>query len=59
MSKNQPVKGKGQHGIGAKGQGKMTFFQTGIAEALRRSKSRLHPKSHAQAEFRTANGHWV
>lgn len=57
MSKNQPV--RGQHGIGAKGQGKMTFFQTHIAEALRRSKSRLHPKGRGPASIRNANGHWV
>jgi hypothetical protein len=58
MAKNrQPA--KAQHGIGAKGQGKATFFQSRIALAIRRSKSRMHSKNGTRSGFRNTDGHWV
>lgn len=58
MSKNHRTV-NGQHGIGAKGQGKATYFQTRIAEALRQSKARLHPKNLRKSSFKNSNGHWA
>ncbi len=57
MSKNSPV--KGQHGLGARGQGKLLYFHIQISHAIRQSKDdvlrkRDHPHDHCQP-----NGHWA
>ena len=57
MSKNSPA--RGQHGIGARGNGKLLYFHTNIAQAIRHSKEKLFRKSRKPAEFRESNGHWV
>jgi hypothetical protein len=48
-----------QHGIGARGQGKLVFVQTRIAQAIRHSKARLQRKDRNRVGYRDANGHWV
>jgi hypothetical protein len=57
MAKNSPA--KGHHGLGARGQGKLLYFHTRVAQAIRHSKEQLLRKYHKQPEYRQANGHWA
>ena len=57
MTKNGPA--KGQHGIGARGNGKLLFFHTNVAQMIRHSKERLFSKPSKNTEYRQQNGHWA
>jgi len=57
MSKNSPA--KGEHGIGARGNGKLLYFHSNIAQMIRHSKERLFRKDRKPTEYRQANGHWM
>jgi hypothetical protein len=57
MTKNNAA--KGQHGIGARGQGKLLFFHTRITQAIRHSKDQMFRKRRQAHGFRQSNGHWV
>jgi hypothetical protein len=57
MSKNTPV--KGEHGIGARGDGKLLYFHTNIAQTIRHTKDKLLRKTRKPVEYRQPNGHWV
>jgi hypothetical protein len=57
MAKNSPA--RGQHGIGARGEGKLLYFHTRVSQAIRHSKEQLFRKHRKQPEYRQADGHWV
>ena len=57
MAKDSP--GKGQHGLGARGQGKLLYFHIGVVHAIRHSKEQLFRKYRKQPKYRQANGHWA
>ena len=57
MSKHSPA--KGDRGIGARGTGKLLYFQSNVAQAIRHSKEKLFRKSRKPVEHRQPNGHWV
>ena len=57
MAKNSPA--KGQHGLGARGQGKLLYFHTRVTYAIRHSKEQLFRKYRKQPEYRQSNGHWA
>lgn len=50
---------KGQHGLGARGQGKLLYFHTRVANSIRHSKEQLFRKYRKQPEYRQSNGHWA
>ena len=57
MAKNGSA--KGQHGLGARGQGKLLYFHTRVTQVIRHSKEQLFRKYRRQPEYRQANGHWA
>jgi hypothetical protein len=57
MAKNSAA--KGQHGLGARGQGKLLYFHTRVTHAIRHSKEQLFRKYRKQPEYRQSNGHWA
>ncbi|MBF9069852.1 hypothetical protein [Streptacidiphilus fuscans] len=57
MSKSMAV--KGHHGLGARGQGKLLYFHTQLAHAIRQSKEQLDRKRQRPHEFRQPDGHWA
>ncbi len=57
MAKSSPA--KGQHGLGARGQGKLLYFHTRVSYAIRHSKEQLFRKYRKQHDYRQANGHWA
>ncbi|NUP53205.1 MAG: hypothetical protein HOW97_38670 [Catenulispora sp.] len=57
MAKNSPARGR--HGIGARGQGKLLYFHTRVAQTIRQSKEQLFRKYRKQSEQRQADGHWA
>jgi hypothetical protein len=57
MSKNSPS--KGQHGMGARGNGKLMYFHANIAQMVRHSKDKMLRKSGKPVEYRQPDGHWV
>jgi hypothetical protein len=57
MSKHSPA--KGDRGIGARGTGKLIYFQSNVAQAIRHSRDKLFRKGRKPVEFRQSDGHWV
>jgi hypothetical protein len=57
MSKHSSA--KGDRGIGARGQGKLMYLQTSVAQAIRHSREKLFRKNRKPVEFRQSNGHWA
>lgn len=57
MGRNSPV--KGQHGLGARGQGKLLYFHTQIPHAQQQAKDPVLAKRRQPHDHRRDNGHWV
>lgn len=57
MSKNSPA--KGHHGLGARGQGKLLYFHTQLAHAIRQTKDQMLGRRQRPHEFRQPDGHWA
>lgn len=57
MGKRTPA--GGQHGLAARGQGKLLYFHTQIAHAVRHSHEQLPRWDHRPHDHRRRDGHWA
>lgn len=56
MGKKTPT--HGQHGLGARGQGKLLFMHTQAPQTIRQTKTDAQGRVHQQPEVRQADGRW-
>ncbi len=57
MGKKQP--GKGQHGLGARGQGKLVYFHGQVPEAAKQPKEQRTGTGAPPPERRRNGGRWA